>query len=62
MPSLRRGNTLPKEEQEGVSWLKQVWRISEKDLRAQCGTEVTLYLAYLRYCAILFGISKIIYS
>lgn len=39
-------------------WLKKLWHIDEMQIRQTCGTDVALYLTYLRYCAILFGISK----
>jgi hypothetical protein len=43
-----------------LDWIKKLLEIDEMQLTATCGADAALYLTYLKYCAILFGISNII--
>lgn len=35
-------------------WLQELYKMEEIDVKQKCGTEATLYLAYLRLCSQFF--------
>lgn len=37
------------------NWFTVLWRLSDEKLVAINGTDYTLYLIFLRYCAVFFG-------
>ena len=39
-------------------WFKRLWDTDDMYIKKTCGTDVALYLCFLRYCSILFFISK----
>jgi hypothetical protein len=41
-----------------IGFLKKLNRIDDSELRTLCGTDVVLYMTFLRYSAYLFGLSK----
>lgn len=56
---LRKATTIRPEVPDGkYEWLKRLFWMEDTEVKMICGSDATLYLIYLKYCAILFGISK----
>jgi len=41
-----------------MAWTKNFWSLNEEDLYEIGGVDMVLYLTFIKYAAILFGISK----
>ena len=42
------------------SWIKLINQVDDHKLQQLCGTDIALYLVYIRYCAYFFGIISVI--
>ena len=41
-------------------WAQKLWEINDEEMTQTCGKDIVLYLIYMKYCAILFAIRKLL--